>query len=150
MRRLRFLLLAAACLPISAQQHAMRNIRVDKKLGQFTGPALVTAGSKVKLITQHIFQAWPINNGDNVLLLVATANKSAKNCYLLRFVEGATRKRRDLGRVPFSSAKLSEGKQEDGSSLFVLSGATEGRPAIVITDITGVHEQLSSDEPLYF
>ncbi|MFZ0590282.1 MAG: LssY C-terminal domain-containing protein [Bryobacteraceae bacterium] len=75
--------------------------------------------------------------GRNALILVLDTKNTGKS--RLRFFEGAPRKRRDLGTVPFASAELNEGTQSDGNWAFVLSGNTEKGPALIVADLNGIH-----------
>ena len=98
-----------------AQQRSpsFKDVHVDKKPGETTGRALVTINGKVRRIATNALQAWPIVNGQDALVLWLDSKAPAAHQYRLRFVEGATRKRRELGAVPFSAAKLIE-QQHDG------------------------------------
>jgi hypothetical protein len=135
--RIEFAFLFVVCFPAVAQEPILRDIHVDKKSGQLAGAALATVDGKVWRISQHAVQAWPVMEGQNALVLV-----SEKGEYLLRFYEGATRKRRDLGAVPFASAELREWKQSDGSWAFVLSGSDGNEPLILVADVNGIHARL--------
>jgi hypothetical protein len=48
-------------------------------------------------------------------LLIVHEPKNPTGAYRLRYVEGESRKRRDLGPVPFTIAELSQHQQKDGS-----------------------------------
>ncbi len=127
------------CPVVSGQQAIFSDIHVDKKPGQEVGVAVVTIAGKPKQLTHHALEAWPIMNGQNALVLVSATNKKAPGEHHLRFYEGATRKFRDLGVIPLSSAELQQGKQTDGDWVFVLSGVVSGRAVIVAAGMNGVH-----------
>ncbi len=134
-----FILAGSAFFPTYAQQPAFPGLRVQKKPGQNVGVAVVTIDRKQKRLAQHALEAWPIMDGQNALILVLNDKKKERQEYHLRFYEGTTRKWRDLGLVPFSTAELKQARQSDGSWAFVLSGAAGGKPAIVVAGLNGVH-----------
>src|SRR5581483_8388690 len=106
-------LLTGGCLIASGQQAIFSDIHVDKKPGQQTGTAIVTIKGKAKQLTRHALEAWPVMDGQNALVIVSNINKDSPGEKRLRFYEGETRKFRDLGLVPFSSAELQQQKQSD-------------------------------------
>ncbi len=132
------LISSAISSTVLAQKNQFPNLRVQKKPGQQTGTALVAVDGKAKTLTRHALEAWPIMDGQNALVLVLHKDKKLER-YDLRVYEGATRKFRNLGAVPFSSAHFLERKQSDGSSAFVLSGTADGKPVVVIAGLNGVH-----------
>jgi hypothetical protein len=109
------------CASLFGQEAEFHTLRVDKKKGEPTGVALITINGKPKRISTGTFQAWPIMDEQNALVIVREP-KNASGEYRLRYVEGESKKRRDLGPVPFIAAELTQHKQTDGSWIFVLSG----------------------------
>ncbi len=138
---MRPLFLLALCVTVSAQQAVFHDIHINKKQGHRTGVAVVTVKGKTKIISKNALQAWPIMDAQNALVLVLAA-KDKKDEYHLRFIEGATRKRRDLGLVPFATAELLEQKQGDGTWALVLSGNSGAIPVILVADTDGIHGRL--------
>jgi hypothetical protein len=134
--------LCALCLPLVAQEPSFKDVHIDKKPGQTTGRALVTIDGKVRRIATRALEAWPIMNGQNALILWLDP-KAAADKYRLRFIEGATRKRRELGALPFSSAKLIE-REHDGNWVFVLAGTNGADPALIVADTDGIHGEIHS------
>lgn len=129
------------CAAIFAQSSDFHSLHIDKRTGEETGPALVTVNGKARRISDHVYQGWPIMNEQNALL-IALEPKNLTGHYRLRYIEGESRKRRDLGAVPFTSAKLTQHQQQDGSWIFVLSGQSEGKSEIVITGINVVRGRI--------
>ncbi|HEX4170424.1 MAG TPA: LssY C-terminal domain-containing protein [Bryobacteraceae bacterium] len=139
-------LLCVGCLPALPEDAIFSSLHVAKKPGAETGPAVLLVGKKLKHISEHAFQAWPVMNGQNALVL-AFEPKNRTGHYRLRYVEGESRQHRDLGPVPFTSADLIQVKQSDGSWAFVLSGGQGAARSIAVTDIdgiTGLLEQASN------
>ncbi len=68
-------------------------------------------------------------------------NKASADRYRLRFVEGATRKRRELGAVPFSAAKLIE-QQHDGDWVFAMAGQETTSPVLIVADTEAIHGEI--------
>ncbi len=139
----RFLLalICFGCLPAFAKESILSTLHVAKKPGAETGPAIVLVNDKPKHVSEHAFQAWPVMDGENALIL-ALEPKNPTGEYRLRFIDGASRKRRDLGPVPFHSASLLEEKQSNGSWVFVLSSNTGASHSIVIADAKGITGRL--------
>lgn len=131
------------CLHAVAQTSLFRDLHVEKKPGQETGPAVVTVNGKTKRVVQHAVEAWPVMNGQNALILVRRKSKDQNGEYHLLFVDGTSRKRRDLGAVPFASAELKDLKLSDGTWAFLLNGNTAGGPALVVADTDGIHGRVS-------
>ncbi|HMJ60119.1 MAG TPA: hypothetical protein VK493_00090, partial [Bryobacteraceae bacterium] len=115
----------------SAQTPAFHDIRVEKRPGQLAGPALVTVNGKARRISAHALEAWPVMDGRNALVLALDSKRTANEKYRLVFVEGATRKRRDLGAVPFRSAELSQRELTAENWAFLLRGSDGEEPALV-------------------
>lgn len=134
--------LCALCVVAAAQQPppSFKDVHVDKKPGQTTGHALVTINGKVRRIATNALQAWPIVNGQDALVLWLD-NKAPAAQYRLRFVEGATRKRRELGAVPFSSAKLIE-QQHNGDWVFALASQEATGPVLIVADTEAIHGEI--------
>ena len=137
------------CVPATAQQPpapkvqqppSFKDVHVDKKPGQSTGQALVTINGKVRRIATNALQAWPIVNAQDALVLWLDT-KASPDQYRLRFVEGATRKRRELGAVPFSSAKLIE-QQHDGHWMFAFAGKDSTSPVLIVADTEAIHGEI--------
>lgn len=135
-------LVLTACLPVAGQTLPFQDLHVEKKPGKQTGAVVATVHGKVRRITKNAYQAWPVMKGQDALVLVAAPKASGPNHYLLRFYEGATWKRRDLGLVPFASAELSERVQGDGRSTFILSGQEAGEALIIVADADGIRGRL--------
>jgi hypothetical protein len=138
------ILLVVPASPLFAQEAVFHTLRVEKKTGEQTGVALITVNGKPKRISTGAFQAWPIMDEQNALVIVREP-KNAGGEYRLRYVEGESKKRRDLGPVPFTAAELTQHKQPDGSWIFVLSGKANGGSAIVVTDETAIRGRLQHD-----
>jgi hypothetical protein len=132
----------------SAQQLAFPELRVVKKPGEQTGSALVTIKGKPKILARHVVQAWPIMDGENAMVLVATRKKTGGDEYHLRFYEGLTRKYRDLGTMPYPATDLVQAKQSDDTWVFALSGTFLGKPTIALTGMNGINGMLrNASEP---
>jgi len=139
------------CLRAGAQEKPdLRNISVIKKPEQPAGTAIVMVAGKARRILQHALQAWPIMDAQNALILVLVPKKVGPNEYHLRLFEGATRKRRDLGIVPFVSAQLIEEKRSDGSWVFALSGSDGNVPWMVVGDEGGIYGRLQGASAVKF
>ena len=80
-------------------------------------------------------------DGRNALILALTL-KNKEGEYRLVYVDGATKKRRDLGALPFASAELVQSKQSDGNWVFVLSGKAQSKPELVVADANGIRGRL--------
>lgn len=133
------LLSCIGCVVTFAQQAPLKGIRVDKKPGAETGDAVITLDTKVKRIQSQAYQAWPIEKGKNALVLFEMG--SGQECGPhIQYVEGETRKHRDLGAVPFSSAVLKE--TVAGVPAFVLSGVAAGKPYIAVADSEHIHGRI--------
>jgi LssY C-terminus len=141
MARIAFIYFCFLCIRVFAQNTDFRTLRIDKENGEQTGPAVVTVKGKPKRISSGAFQAWLVMDKQNALV-IALEPKNPTGPYRLRYIEGESRKRRDLGSVPFTSAKLDQDKLKDGSWIFVLSGEAEGKPEIVVTDINGIRGRI--------
>ena len=137
-----FVLLLTICGPMFSQELPFVDIHVDKKPGQQTGPAVVLVNGKVRRILPHALQAWPVMDGRNALI-IALAPKAKEGEYHLIYVDGATKKRRDLGVLPFASADLTAHKQSSGKSVFALSSTANGKPELVIADTNGIRGRLN-------
>lgn len=124
------------CRFASGEQAIFSDIHVDKKPGQEIGSAVVTINGKLKQLTHHALNAWPIMDGQNALVLVP-GTKNAPSEYHLRFYEGATRRFRDLGAVPLASPELLQRKQSNGDGSLYLPA--NGKPVIVAAGLNGVH-----------
>ncbi|MBV9679097.1 MAG: LssY C-terminal domain-containing protein, partial [Acidobacteriaceae bacterium] len=137
-----FVLLLTICGPVFSQELPFVDIHVDKKPGQQTGPAVVLVNGKVRRILPRALQAWPVMDGRNALI-IALAPKAKEGEYHLIYVDGATKKRRDLGVLPFASADLTAHKQSSGKSVFALSSTANGKPELVIADTNGIRGRLN-------
>ncbi|HVO57479.1 MAG TPA: LssY C-terminal domain-containing protein [Dongiaceae bacterium] len=145
---LAIVLCGLATLPANAAEDAFPKLRVEKKASDAAGTAMVTIAGKNKVLARHATQAWTVMNGENALVSVAAAKKPKGTEYHLRFYEGATRKYRDLGTMPFPPEKLEQAQQSDGSWVFVLTGTFLGKPTIVLTGRHGVNGMLrNASEP---
>ena len=131
-----------ACLHAAGQQVSFEDLHVEGKPGKLVGPAIVIVKGKPKRLATHALEAWNVMDGQNALVLVLHAKRKAPDEYHLRFYDGQTRKYRDLGTVPFPSPELLEAKQSDGSSAFILSGSSDGKPVIIVAGLNGVHGRL--------
>jgi hypothetical protein len=127
-----------------AQQIRFPQLRIVKKPGQQTGSVLVTIKGKNKILARHALQAWPIEDGEHALVLVASRKKTGGEEYHLFFYEGLTRKYRDLGTVPFAATELIEAKQSDGTWVFAVTGTYLEKPTIVLAGANGVHGMLQN------
>ena len=132
-----------ACFVIPAQQLPLEDIHVEKKPGSESGRAVVTVNAKLRRVASNTYQAWPLAKGRNALVLVGTGQHGTREIHLY-YVDGETRKRRDLGAVPFSTAQLSEVSTGDGKAAFVLSGQADGKSHIVVADADAVHGRLNA------
>ncbi len=136
---------AVFCLPLFAENSIFQSLRVDKKPGQQTGTAVVTVQGKLRRIARHVYQAWPITDSNNALLLTAASpiNQSA-NRYELIFIEGESRKRHTLGTVPFAEGKLDQVKQSNGTWAFLLTGNAGANQTLIAADLDGVHGRVEN------
>jgi hypothetical protein len=123
----------------TSQESPFPDLRVIKRPNEQSGTALVTIKGKNKVLAHRALQAWTIMDGQNALVLILADKKATGRQFRLRFYEGTSRKYRDLGVVPLSSAELIQGKQSDGGWAFALSGTLKGKPTIVIAGLNGVH-----------
>ena len=132
------LLFLASCLCFSASL-PFRNIAVDKKGNDETGAAIVPGkNGRARRVTSHAYQVFAVENGQNALVLLEGPKFDRGTVHLL-YVEGETNGRRDLGEVPFRSAKLIELKTPNGQPAYILSGSSADGPRFVVADVNGVH-----------
>ena len=132
-------------LPSLVGSPTFESLRVDKKPGQQTGTATVTMNGKLRQISRRAYQAWPVMEGSNALVLAAAhAGHRAANRYELIFIEGESRKRRTLGTVPFAGAELTQIKQADGTWAFLLTGRADGNQTLIAADLDAVHGRLEN------
>ena len=140
----RFLPLPLLCWAGIAQTPAFSDLHVYTKPGQQTGQALVTVNGKVRRVAQHALEAWPVMNGQNALILVLGAKKEDNGAYRLLYLDGETRKRRDLGAVPFASALFKKDvKLHDDSWAFMLGGNSDAGPVLIAADTDGIHGRVT-------
>ncbi|WP_263369054.1 LssY C-terminal domain-containing protein [Edaphobacter dinghuensis] len=123
-------------MPISAKAadttSPVTAITIVRKDGHKDGVATMTvSGSKAKLrsITRHAMQAWPVRDGQGALILVVE-----KKHYLLRYYDLDSGRRRNLGAVPFDYASLQETKLAGEGWAFALSGTdpATGQPLTLV------------------
>ena len=134
------------CLNTAAQELVLRNIHVEKKPGQESGPVMATVNGKPRRILPEATQVWAVMGGKNALVLIPPSKKESQNKeYHLRFYDTSAHKGRFLGTVPFAQAEFSELKLTDGSWIFLLSGADpqSKEPLLVVADVYAIRAQLA-------
>jgi opacity protein-like surface antigen len=122
---------AMAAIDNPTQAHT--EITIVRKSGQEDGVAQMIVKNKVRKITPHAVQAWPVRNGEGALILVH--DKKAKQ-YLLRYYNLDSGRRRVLGAVELSAGTMRESNPDDEAWAFALSGKdlTTGRPITIVGD----------------
>ena len=112
---------------------ASTEITIVRKSGQEDGVAQMIVKNKVRKITSHAVQAWPVRNGGGALILVH--DKKAKQ-YFLRYYDLGSGRRRVLGAVELSAGTIHESHPDDEAWAFALSGKdlTTGKPITIVGD----------------
>jgi opacity protein-like surface antigen len=112
------------------------DITIVRKTGQEDGVAQMMVKNKVRKITPHAVQAWPVRNGQAALILVLDKKGSAPKQYLLRYYDLDSGRRRVLGTVPLSGGTMQESKSSEGIWAFALSGKdlTTAQPVTIVGD----------------
>jgi opacity protein-like surface antigen len=112
---------------------ASTEITIVRKSGQEDGVAQMIVKNKVRKITPHAVQAWPVRNGEGALILVH--DKKAKQ-YLLRYYDLGSGRRRVLGAVELNAGTMRESHPDDEAWAFALSGKdlTTGKPITIVGD----------------
>jgi hypothetical protein len=132
-------LLPAFCLASAPQPAALHDVHVDIRPGEQSGDAVVTINGKSKRIVKNATRAWPVMNGENALIVVKGEKAEENGSYRLLFVEGETRRRRDLGAVPFASGELKDIQLPNGDWAFVITGQSETGPMLIVADSDAIH-----------
>lgn len=124
-----------------AQQRASSTetpITIVRKPGNVDGEAqIVEPGKKPRKIAPHALAAWRVRDGSGALVIVSGPEKQiAFKRYVLRYYDLDTGRRRELGAVPFSDAKVLETKSPNENWAFCLSGedSTSNQPVLVVGD----------------
>ncbi len=133
------------CLNTAAQKLVLRNIHVEKKPGQESGPVMATVNGKPRRILPEATQVWAVMRGKNALVLIPPSEKEPQNKeYHLRFYDTSVHKGRFWGTVPFAQAEFSEQKLPDGGWTFLLSGVDphSKEPLLVVADIYAIRARL--------
>ncbi len=133
------------CLNTAAQELVLRNIHVEKKPGQESGPVMATVNGKPRRILPEATQVWAVMGGKNALVLIPPSKKEPQNKeYHLRFYDTSVHKGRFWGTVPFAQAEFSEQKLPDGGWTFLLSGVDphSKEPLLVVADIYAIRARL--------
>lgn len=144
------LFLPALCLASEAQSPAFHNVRIEMKPGEQSGDAVVTAGGKSKRIVKHATRAWPVMKGENAVIIVRGEKPEENGKYRLLFVEGETRKRRDLGAIPFASGELKDVQLPNGDWAFLLTGQSDGGPMLIVADSDVIHGRVPGATAVQF
>jgi hypothetical protein len=134
------------CLNTAAQELVLRNIHVEKKLGQESGPVMATVNGKPRKILPEATQVWAVMGGKNALVLIPPSKKEPQNKeYHLRFYDTSVHKGRFLGPLPFAQAEFSEQKLPDGSWIFLLSGLDphSKERLLVLADVDAIRVRLA-------
>ncbi|HMF64234.1 MAG TPA: hypothetical protein VK608_09115, partial [Edaphobacter sp.] len=115
-------------------------ITIVRKSGQEDGIAQMVEKGKVRKITAHAVQVWPVRGGEGALILVVEAKSSGPKKYLLRYYDLDTGRRRVLGEVPMKMGTVQESKWADEGWAFALSGneITSGAPLTLVGDIDAI------------
>lgn len=142
-----FLLLVA--LPLLGQGQArdtqptkFQNIHIVKKDRAGAGDAVITVKNKTWRIARNAYQVFPVMGGENGLILIRDPKLPAGQSQLF-YVEGESRKRRELGVTPFKEATLTEAHLGDGWTVFVLHGKNESKSSIIVADLHTIHAVLT-------
>src|SRR4051794_16737738 len=97
------------CSNLAAQELVLRDIHVDKKPGQKSGPVIATVNGKPRRILPEATQVWGVMGGKNALVLIPPSKNQPQNEeYQVRFHDRSVHKGRLLGTVPFAQAEFSE------------------------------------------
>jgi hypothetical protein len=131
--------LPAFCLASAPQAPALHDLHVEIKPGEQSGDAVVTVNGKSRRIVKHATRAWPVMKGENALIIVEGQKPEENGKYRLLFVDGDTRRRRDLGAIPFSSGELKDVQLPDGDWAFVVTGQSAASPMLIVADNKAVH-----------
>jgi len=131
--------LPALCIASEAQSPAFHNVHVELKPGEQSGDAVITLKDKSKRIVKHATRAWPVMKGENALIVMRAEKPEENGNYRLLFVEGQTRKRRDLGPIPFASGELKDVQLPDGDWAFVITGQSKAGSMLIVADTDAIH-----------
>jgi len=112
------LLVALAVLPVAGRAEVDApvaavtppEITIVRKSGHEDGVAQMVVKGKMRKITAHAVQAWPVRDGQGALILVVETKGSGPKQYLLRYYDLDTGRRRVLGAVPMRSGAVEESK----------------------------------------
>src|SRR3954447_3063339 len=97
------------CSNLAAQELVLRDIHVDKKPGQKSGPVIATINGKPRRILPEAIHVWAVMGGKNALVLIPPSKKQPQTEeYQIRFHDTSVHKGRFLGTVPFFEADFSE------------------------------------------
>jgi hypothetical protein len=137
------------CLHLAGEELLVRDIHVEKKPGEKSGPVIGTVNGKPRRILPEATQAWAIMAGKNALVLIPPSKKQPDTEeYHLRFHDTSVHKGRFLGTVPFAQAEFSELTLPDGSWVFLLTGRDphSNEPLLVIADIYAIRSRLAGEK----
>ncbi len=123
------------------QPAAFHHIRIVKKGRAGAGDAVVTVENKTWWIARNAYQVFPVMGGENGLILIRDLKLPVGQSQLF-YVEGESRKRRELGVVPFREATLAEARLGDGRTVFVLDGRNGSKASIIVADLNTIHADL--------
>ncbi|MCU1222209.1 MAG: hypothetical protein JWQ42_302 [Edaphobacter sp.] len=124
----------------AAEPSKPTEITIVRKSGQEGGVAQMVEKGKVRKITSHAVQVWPVRGGQGALILVVEAKGSGPKKYLLRYYDLDTGRRRVLGDVPMKTGTVQELKGADEGWAFALSGneMASGAPLTLVGDIDAI------------
>lgn len=142
--RLRWLLFLGS-IPLAAQTAPpappLTGIQIMKRAGSPAGDAVVFVNGKMRRVESHAYQVWSVDAAHNALLLIR-GKGGASTQPVLQYLEGDTRKRRDLGSVSLTSGEVAEARSPSGESIYVLHGISGGSHVIVVAGADAIHGRL--------
>jgi hypothetical protein len=130
--------------PGAAKTLPLHDIHIAKKGRARTGDAVITVNNKARRLSKNAYQVWPVMDGENALILISKADTELDTGAQLRFIDGDTKKHRDLGAVPFTKATLKEQPLPNDRMAFVLTGNNGQAPVIIVADPNTVHAQIDN------
>jgi hypothetical protein len=133
------LTLLFSALPTPAQTKGVdvSPITIERKPGHEDGEAQMVVNGKVRKISPHAVEAFTVRGGEGALVIGLQAAKGATpKQYMLRYYDLDSGRRRDLGALPMSSARVQETNAKGEAWAFALSGTDlkTSQPVIVVGD----------------
>jgi LssY C-terminus len=127
----------ATCLRAQQTNASQSPITIVRKPGQEAGQAQMTVNGKVRKISPQAVEAFTVRGGEGALVIVLEPAKGGlPKRYVLRYYDLDSGRRRMLGTLPMSAAKLNETEARGEAWAFALSGTDlqTSQPTVVVGD----------------